>query len=59
MTSIKSKIVFMTFSLLVALGLVVISAAVMAFYHDKELLIASNNAAIATFEGQINKEIAE
>lgn len=58
MTSIKSKIVFMTFALLFALGLVVVSAAVIAFYHDKELLIASNDASITAFEGQINTEIA-
>ena len=58
LSSIKSKIVFMTFALLVALGVVVISAAVIAFYHDKELLIASNDASINAFEGQINTEIA-
>ena len=58
MTSIKSKIVFMTFALLFALGAVVVSAAVMAFYHDKELLIASNDASITAFEGQINTEIS-
>jgi len=59
LTSIKSKIVVITFALLFALGLVVVSAALMAFYHDKELLIASNDASITTFEGQINREIAE
>lgn len=58
MTSIKSKIVFVTFALLFALGLVVVSAALVAFYHDRELLIASNNASITSFEGQINTEIA-
>ena len=57
MTSIKSKIVFVTFALLITLGLVVVSAAIMAFYHDKELLIASNDASITAFEGQINTEI--
>jgi len=56
--SIKSKIIYMTFALLFALGVVVISAAVVALYHDKELLIASNDASITAFEGQINKEIA-
>ncbi len=59
MKSIKSKIVFVTFSLLFAFSLVIISAAIMAFYHDKELLIAENNAQITSFEGQMNTEIAE
>ena len=59
MTSIKSKIVFITLALLFALGAVVVSAASLAFYHDKELLIASNNAFITAFDGQVNTEIAE
>lgn len=59
LTSIKSKIVFITIALLFALGIVVVSAAITAFYHDKELLIASNNASINAFEGQINTEITE
>lgn len=59
MKSIKSKIVFVTISLLFAFSLVIISAAIMAFYHDKELLIAENNAQITSFEGQMNTEIAE
>lgn len=58
MTSIKSKIVFVTLALLFALGFVVVSAAIMAFYHDKELLIASNDTSITAFEGQINTEIS-
>ncbi len=58
MTSIKSKIVFMTFALLFAFGLVVVSAAIMAFYHDKALRIAGNSTSITAFEGQINTEIA-
>ena len=58
MESIKSKIVFATFALLIALSVVVISAATMAFYHDKELIISSNNASITAFEKQINTEIA-
>ncbi len=58
MTSIKSKIVFVALSLLFALGLVVVSAAVIAFYHDKELIIASSDASITAFEGQINTEIS-
>jgi len=57
--SIKSKIVFMTFALLFALGVVIVCAAAMAFYHDRELLIAGNNTSITAFEGQINREIAE
>ena len=59
MKSIKSKIVFVTISLMFAFSLVIISAAIMAFYHDKELLIAENNAQITSFEGQMNTEIAE
>ncbi|MBQ7659746.1 MAG: SpoIIE family protein phosphatase [Alphaproteobacteria bacterium] len=58
MASIKSRIIFVTFSLLFALGMVVVCAALMAFYHDKELLIASNDASITAFEGQINTEIS-
>ena len=57
--SIKSKIIVLTFSLLCTLGFVVTSAAVVAFYHDKELIIASNDASITAFEGQMNKEITE
>ena len=48
----------MTFALLFALGLVIVGASVMAFYHDKELLILSNDASITAFEGQMNTEIA-
>lgn len=58
MASIKSRIIFVTFSLLFALGMVVVCAALMAFYHDKELLIASNDTSITAFEGQINTEIS-
>ncbi len=57
--SIKSKIIVLTFALLCTLGFVVTSAAVTAFYHDKELIIAANNASITAFEGQMNKEITE
>ena len=58
LNSIKSKIVILTLSLLLVLGLVVTGAAIMAFYHDKELIIAGNNSAITAFEGQLNTEIA-
>ena len=58
LNSIKSKIVVLTFSLLIGLGLVVTGAAIMAFYHDKELIIAGNNTAIIAFERQLNTEIA-
>lgn len=58
LSSIKAKIVVLTFSLLCALGFVVTSAAIVAFYHDKELIIDGNNASIAAFERQINTEIA-
>lgn len=57
LNSIKSKIVVLTFSLLCALGVVVTAAAVLAFYHDKELVIESTNASITAFEGQMNMEI--
>ena len=59
LTSIKSKIIVLTFALLVILGFVVTGAAITAFYHDKELIITANNAAITAFEGQMNTEIAE
>ena len=55
--SIKSKITILTFSLLLVLGVVVIAAAVMAFYNDKELIIAGNKASITAFEKQLNTEI--
>ncbi|MBR3501556.1 MAG: hypothetical protein IKO06_01475, partial [Alphaproteobacteria bacterium] len=58
MNSIKSKIVFVTLALLFALGFVVVSAAVIAFYHDKELIIAGNDASLSSFAGQINTEIS-
>ena len=59
LASIKSKIIVSTFTLLLVLGLVVTGAAITAFYHDKELIIAGNNSAITAFEGQMNTEIAE
>ena len=58
MASIKSKIVFVTFALLVTLGMVIVCTAIIAFYHDKELIIVSNKVSITTFEGQINTEIS-
>lgn len=57
LNSIKSKIIVLTFSLLCALGFVVTSAAIIAFYNDKELLIAANKASISAFEKQLNTEI--
>ena len=57
--SIKSKIIILTCSLLLILGLVVTGAAITAFYHDKEFVISGNNATITAFEGQLNTEIAE
>ena len=57
LNSIKSKIIVLTFSLLCALGAVVISAAVIAFYNDKELVMAGNKASITAFEKQLNTEI--
>ncbi len=59
LASIKSKIIFLTFMLLLVLGMIVTGAAVTAFYHDKELIIAGNKASITAFEGQMNTEIAE
>jgi len=55
--SIKSKIIILTFSLLCALGFVVTGAAIIAFYNDKELIIAGNKASITAFEKQLNTEI--
>ena len=57
LNSIKSKIIILTFSLLCVLGFVVTSAAIIAFYNDKELLIAGNKASITAFEKQLNTEI--
>lgn len=57
MTSIKSKIVILMVALLFTLGLVVTGAAILAFYNDKELTIASNNASIDAFEKKFNTEI--
>ena len=58
LNSINAKIITLTFSLLCALGIIITSAAVIAFYNDKELIIEGNNASITAFEGQINTEIA-
>ena len=59
LSSIKSKIVVLTLSLLLILGLIVTGAAVTAFYRDKELIIAGNKTSIAAFEEQLNTEITE
>ena len=59
LSSIKSKIIGLTLALLLTLGIVVTGAAINAFYHDKELIIAGNNSALTAFEGQMNTEIAE
>ena len=59
LNSIKSKITVLTFSLLFVLGLVVTSAAILAFYQDRESVISANNANITAFEGELNREIAE
>lgn len=59
LASIKSKIIVLTLTLLLVLGLVVTGATITAFYHDKELIIAGNNSTITAFEGQMNTEIAE
>ena len=57
LNSIKSKIIVLTFSLLIMLGMVVTTVAVIAFYTDKELIIAGNKASITAFEKQLNTEI--
>ena len=57
LNSIKSKIIILTFSLLVVLGVVVITVAGIAFYNDRELIIAGNKASITAFEKQLNTEI--
>ena len=59
LNSIKSKIIILTLSLLCALGIIVTTAAVLAFYHDKESVIASNNTSIAAFEARLNTEITK
>ncbi len=59
MTSIKSKIVFITLALLFTLSVVVVSVAIIAFQRDQALLIDGNNASINAFEGQINTEITK
>ena len=59
LNSIKSRIVGLTFLLLFLLGVVVTTAAIVAFYRDKELTIAANNASITAFEGHLNREISE
>ena len=59
LSSIKSKIIVLTLSLLLILGLIVTGAAVTAFYRDKELIIAGNKTSIAAFEEQLNTEITE
>jgi len=57
LNSIKSRIIILTLFLLIMLGFIVTSAAIMAFYHDKELIIESNNVSITAFERQFNTEI--
>jgi len=57
LNSIKSRIIILTFSLLCALGFIVTAAAVIAFYNDKELIMAGNKASITAFEKQLNTEI--
>lgn len=57
LASIKSKIVFVAFALLVAFGVIVISVSVVAFYRDKELLVLSNDASITALGRQVNTEI--
>ena len=59
LSSIKSRIIVLTLALLLVLGLIVTGTAITAFYHDKELIISSNDSMLATFEGQMNTEIAE
>lgn len=57
LNSIKSKIIILTFSLLLMLGVVVTAVAVIAFYNDKELIISGNKASVTAFEKQLNTEI--
>ena len=59
LNSINSRIIGLTIALLFTLGIVVTSFATLAFYHDKELIVAGNNASIVAFERQINNDIAE
>lgn len=59
LTTIKSKIIVLTFSLLCLLSVLLTATAFYTFHHDKGLIIAGNNASITSFEGKLNKEIAE
>ena len=59
LNSINSRILGLTIALLCTLGMVVTSAAILAFYNDKELVIAGNNASISAFESQLNTEITK
>ena len=57
LASIKSKIVVLTLSLLLGFGMVVVGAAIFAFYQDKELIIAGNGHTISSLAGKVNQEI--
>ncbi|MBP5615183.1 MAG: HAMP domain-containing protein, partial [Alphaproteobacteria bacterium] len=57
LSSIKSKVIILTLTLLCAFGFVVTGATLVAFYKDKELIIEGNKASITAFEKQLNTEI--
>ncbi|MBR6328006.1 MAG: SpoIIE family protein phosphatase [Alphaproteobacteria bacterium] len=57
LSSIKSKVIILTLTLLCAFGFVVTGATLFAFYKDKELIIEGNKASITAFEKQLNTEI--
>ena len=58
-STIKAKIIVLTFSLLCLLGIILTATALHSFYHDKTLIMLGNNASINAFEGQLNTEIAQ
>ena len=59
LSTIKSKIIVLTFSLLLVLTCILTGVSVYTFHHSKALIIEGNNSSITAFEGQLNKEIAE
>ena len=59
LSSIKSKIIVLILSLLIMFGVIVSTAALWAFYHDKELIIAGNGYSISSLAERVNQEITE
>lgn len=59
LNSIKSRILILTLSLLILFGFVVTGAALLAFYHDKELIITGNGFSISSLTERVNQEITK